>query len=128
MVEPCATADVARSTADLLRIVARSPGQQELILVHDGRFVETLDSGQLARLAMLREVELAHERAARASRVDDAGRRFQQDVAAWTASLSGMAREAETVAPARSEEHTSELQSLMRPSYAVFCLKNKKHQ
>src|SRR3546814_9427301 len=26
----------------------------------------------------------------------------------------------------RSEEHTSELQSLMRTSYAVFCLKNKK--
>src|SRR3546814_4517064 len=26
---------------------------------------------------------------------------------------------------ARSEEHTSELQSLMRISYAVFCLKNK---
>src|SRR3546814_5289023 len=28
---------------------------------------------------------------------------------------------------ARSEEHTSELQSLMRTSYAVFCLKKKKH-
>src|SRR3546814_9175392 len=28
---------------------------------------------------------------------------------------------------ARSEEHTSELQSLMRNSYAVFCLKNKKY-
>src|SRR3546814_2930003 len=34
------------------------------------------------------------------------------------------------VAPAgrlRSEEHTSELQSLMRISYAVFCLKKKRH-
>src|SRR3546814_4957318 len=32
------------------------------------------------------------------------------------------------VAPeqARSEEHTSELQSLMRSSYAVFCLQNKR--
>src|SRR3546814_5256191 len=29
-------------------------------------------------------------------------------------------------AVARSEEHTSELQSLMRISYAVFCLKKKK--
>src|SRR3546814_6816055 len=28
--------------------------------------------------------------------------------------------------PRRSEEHTSELQSLMRISYAVFCLKKKK--
>src|SRR3546814_10502159 len=30
--------------------------------------------------------------------------------------------------PGRSEEHTSELQSLMRISYAVFCLKKKKTQ
>src|SRR3546814_4979948 len=30
--------------------------------------------------------------------------------------------------PSRSEEHTSELQSLMRISYAVFCLKKKKHR
>src|SRR3546814_2903365 len=29
--------------------------------------------------------------------------------------------------PNRSEEHTSELQSLMRISYAVICLKKKKH-
>src|SRR3546814_7258928 len=28
--------------------------------------------------------------------------------------------------PPRSEEHTSELQSLMRTSYAVFCLKQKR--
>src|SRR3546814_960033 len=31
----------------------------------------------------------------------------------------------DTVPPDRSEEHTSELQSLMRISYAVFCLKKK---
>src|SRR3546814_9374779 len=31
-------------------------------------------------------------------------------------------------APERSEEHTSELQSLMRISYAVFCLKKKKYK
>src|SRR3546814_6096625 len=30
--------------------------------------------------------------------------------------------------PTRSEEHTSELQSLMRISYAVFCLKKKKQK
>src|SRR3546814_6755658 len=33
----------------------------------------------------------------------------------------------EAGAGARSEEHTSELQSLMRISYAVFCLKKKKN-
>src|SRR3546814_3807534 len=31
------------------------------------------------------------------------------------------------LAISKSEEHTSELQSLMRISYAVFCLKKKKH-
>src|SRR3546814_9635332 len=33
-----------------------------------------------------------------------------------------------TVGAIRSEEHTSELQSLMRISYAVFCLKKQKNQ
>src|SRR3546814_5924665 len=36
-------------------------------------------------------------------------------------------RTARPVDPDRSEEHTSELQSLMRISYAVFCLKKKKN-
>src|SRR3546814_6259959 len=35
-------------------------------------------------------------------------------------------RELREKSPPRSEEHTSELQSLMRISYAVFCLKKKK--
>src|SRR3546814_4228253 len=43
--------------------------------------------------------------------------------------LTGLARPGRPaiVAAMRSEEHTSELQSLMRNSYAVFCLKKKKH-
>src|SRR3546814_2036164 len=36
-------------------------------------------------------------------------------------------REMRQFEDARSEEHTSELQSLMRISYAVFCLKKKNH-
>src|SRR3546814_1245981 len=48
----------------------------------------------------------------------------------WT---TGLGRSPATVrparaAPTRSEEHTSELQSLMRHSYAVFCWKKKKEQ
>src|SRR3546814_6562222 len=35
-------------------------------------------------------------------------------------------RDGATLIAPRSEEHTSELQSLMRTSYAVFCLKKKK--
>src|SRR3546814_8748848 len=37
-----------------------------------------------------------------------------------------VARDESAVIKARSEEHTSELQSLMRISYAVFCLKKNK--
>src|SRR3546814_4794825 len=40
---------------------------------------------------------------------------------------AGAARLVAGAAP-RSEEHTSELQSLMRSSYAVFCLKKKKEE
>src|SRR3546814_8982515 len=42
----------------------------------------------------------------------------------WTARRTLSSVRAELV-EARSEEHTSELQSLMRISYAVFCLKKK---
>src|SRR3546814_5011957 len=41
---------------------------------------------------------------------------------------AGAGRDYEFHAVLRSEEHTSELQSLMRISYAVFCLKKKKNQ
>src|SRR3546814_8781426 len=42
------------------------------------------------------------------------------------AGLAAAQRDDERAHVGRSEEHTSELQSLMRISYAVFCLKNKK--
>src|SRR3546814_1925893 len=38
-----------------------------------------------------------------------------------------LASRAQAAMATRSEEHTSELQSLMRISYAVFCLKKKTH-
>src|SRR3546814_1334840 len=41
------------------------------------------------------------------------------------AALDILSRPASTAGTGRSEEHTSELQSLMRISYAVFCLKKK---
>src|SRR3546814_4520276 len=39
--------------------------------------------------------------------------------------VGGLIKSTETSRAERSEEHTSELQSLMRTSYAVFCLKKK---
>src|SRR3546814_8140113 len=51
---------------------------------------------------------------ATAAAADDAGN-----------AVEGAVNAAGDAAAARSEEHTSELQSLMRISYAVFCLKKK---
>src|SRR3546814_8205730 len=45
--------------------------------------------------------------------------------AAWDEALEFARLTREAAAAPRSEEHTSELQSLMRISYAVFCLKKK---
>src|SRR3546814_5373630 len=48
-------------------------------------------------------------------------------VEAWLGSLPGHVYANVRQPPIRSEEHKSELQSLMRISYAVFCLKKKKY-
>src|SRR3546814_2560537 len=65
-------------------------------------------------LAVLRAT--SDEGSARWARVADVVRRRPAEVL-----LAGL------IALLRSEEHTSELQSLMRISYAVFCLKKKKN-
>src|SRR3546814_2007532 len=56
-------------------------------------------------------------------------RRFRS---AWSLSLGEQGARCYTMArctrQTRSEEHTSELQSLMRNSYAVLCLTKKKHK
>src|SRR3546814_1782558 len=51
---------------------------------------------------------------------------FRQRGEEDTAHRDGIGGKAAADAGGRSEEHTSELQSLMRISYAVFCLKKKK--
>src|SRR3546814_2364120 len=55
----------------------------------------------------------------RHSRIGRPTRRAKR-IAASTGSAAG------AISTARSEEHTSELQSIMRTSYAVFCLQKKK--
>src|SRR3546814_19767288 len=47
---------------------------------------------------------------------------------AQIAAARGISPEEAAIELVRSEEHTSELQSLMRISYAVFCLKKKKRK
>src|SRR3546814_10583693 len=52
--------------------------------------------------------------------------RFRVDLVADALAKRQDLRVADRLRIERSEEHTSELQSLMRISYAVFCLKQKK--
>src|SRR3546814_4037472 len=55
-------------------------------------------------------------------------RRARPSVPATTSSAGAAASAKSSFSRRRSEEHTSELQSLMRISYAVFCLKKKKQK
>src|SRR3546814_5544683 len=76
------------------------------------RFADTVRDTQSSRFSVLTRGAFIVERAGQAQAAD---------VGSTTdASPTSAAKNA---AVARSEEHTSELQSLMRISYAVFCLK-----
>src|SRR3546814_2275098 len=63
-----------------------------------------------------------------APRLIDADKRqqFAHEIAGARKTYRSHGKEQEKHGITRSEEHTSELQSLMRNSYAVFCLKKKK--
>src|SRR3546814_6248904 len=87
-----------------------------------GLYVEDQDLLHLAELPFAREVQISQAISRTLKR-----EQLLQDLRAQ----AGVARAAMMHQAARhriawrSEEHTSELQSLMRISYAVFCLKNK---
>src|SRR3546814_6863784 len=53
-------------------------------------------------------------------------RLFTEGESAWTVDKDSDKKLVQAMIKGRSEEHTSELQSLMRISYAVFCLNKKK--
>src|SRR3546814_6834648 len=81
------------------------------------RSSEPTDDAEVARAAGLRVAEVGgDEMLKKLTAPDDFGWAERTITAAMT-TRTGMGR---------SEEHTSELQSLMRISYAVFCLKKKK--
>src|SRR3546814_3338894 len=72
------------------------------------------------------EAVKALQRRCRIGRAADAGEEVRQDHLKRFARRRGSKRPRLPASPVlRSEEHTSELQSLMRISYAVFCLKKK---
>src|SRR3546814_2072586 len=105
---------------DAARLV---PGQR----VADGAQILADEPGQL------RQAHLRHARAGRAWQVVDEGDPCRCDRLVDAVELCARDRLAwgggyrrRDHPYRRSEEHTSELQSLMRISYAVFCLKKKK--
>src|SRR3546814_2327704 len=98
---------------------------------HVGVVEEMLRDGDLGPLQVQAQAEvvgLLHrvgipQRRARRS----VGRSARQHVAGHEAERRGAGfRRQEALQVPRSDEHTSELQSLVRSSYAVFCLKKKK--
>src|SRR3546814_1948036 len=83
----------------------------------------------LARFQILRARILPADLTGNAQRADVAQRNidcaFQLAIVEPSISDLGVAFKLSGRSLGRSEEHTSELQSLMRISYAVFCLKHK---
>src|SRR3546814_4523423 len=73
------------------------------------------DDFTMARVGVSQDIHNLAKRHAQQARADSDIKVAEADTAV----------EARTVEVGRSEEHTSELQSLMRISYAVFCLKKK---
>src|SRR3546814_3716624 len=90
---------------------------------------------QLARIEAALEISEGESRDQKVQ-ILDLGRRLNaalatkvQELARFRSEFFGRLREVLSDRDdVRSEEHTSELQSLMRISYAVFCLKKKKNQ
>src|SRR3546814_7566661 len=92
-------------------------------------FEQSLRAGRLARLARMGLAEDIGRGAWRlADGLEETLRRMGERGDIIRTMQRAFAGRGDAPAP-RSEEHTSELQSLMRLSYAVFCLKkkNKKH-
>src|SRR3546814_1085347 len=116
---------IARRAVDSLRD-PRQPAEDVAAANDEAEFVPRLfRRGDLTRDARHRlgidpEGRFAHQDFARQLEKDafEAGQRH----GTWRNDKAGKCEGART----RSEEHTSELQSLMRISYAVFCLKKKK--
>src|SRR3546814_9977328 len=76
-----------------------------------------------------REDYQAHRRLKRLQAVEAAKEAGEYDrfvALGWCSRKDLAEKQAHSHRKVRSEEHTSELQSLMRNSYAVFCLKKKK--
>src|SRR3546814_6077227 len=109
--------------------LAEHRGRREAAVVFDASHLGSVRvSGPAAHASLQRTLtndldKVGPGRAQYTHLLDDADASVADDIIVWWVD-----DETFEVMPNRSEEHTSELQSLMRISYAVFCLKKKKQQ
>src|SRR3546814_9400514 len=101
--------------------------------LHFARAAERLhiEQSPLSRAIKELEEDLGAQlfvRNTRSTRLTRAGQLFLEHVPRVFTALQQARDSVKAAANGRSEEHTSELQSLMRISYAVFCLQKKKNQ
>src|SRR3546814_814060 len=101
---------------------AVSANKAELLAIADAVAREKL----IDKAIVIEAMEDAIQRAARARYGAENDIRAKLDPVSGDLRLWRVVEVTEEVDDYRSEEHTSELQSLMRISYAVFCLKKKK--
>src|SRR3546814_10339156 len=108
-----------RATATLLHVDERTAGFLVELAASAG-LLATASPGDLGESWMPTDAYDSWHRAS-------AAQRWTTLCRAWLASarVSALIGAKDSAGRARSEEHTSELQSLMRHSYAVFCLKKK---
>src|SRR3546814_2036746 len=92
-----------------------SDSAEQYAAVNAGRPGQPLQSGRSAAVYSVRPGAVRHGRHCEFQRMQPVGKLFDD-----------MVHEVVVLGHLRSEGHTSELQSLMRISYAVFCLKKKK--
>src|SRR3546814_1299476 len=85
------------------------------------RDVEAGEAGKAARLLVGGQAREGHQRRGEVDRA-------HQPLGRAPARKVGVRDDHRDIHLFRSEEHTSELQSLMRNSYAVFCLKKKNYK
>src|SRR3546814_2572238 len=127
---PCSASQSCRFSCSLLRVETDAEILCLFEAVARTDHVGAKASGQdrnprsAANIADPASAAVAHQSDDRALVAIAGGTHRHRDACAGTAPSAPFPRL--TIAPTRSDEHTSELQSLMRISYAVFCVKKKK--
>src|SRR3546814_4183677 len=104
-----------------MRILVRGPPQ------HSAEATRIVEADEFAAVEHKIDVVVLDQRMRGVEHEHAAAHAEMPDHAVDVVRMLGVVVDLERHVVPRSEEHTSELQSLMRISYAVFCLKKKKN-